>query len=189
MALRKDGPPGESASTATPGPLPAPTSCCPRCSPPQRPAHAAAGAGDGVRQLLCRLPSRWGCCLGWWPLPLRRDWAELHRHFPPCMHQHVFPVPSHWPSLSLWDLDLWGLYITIEFDSNKLKVSNGCMEVTTHLKSIVRALGSLISKEEERGTSGFPPYVSASFLAHVPEPLDLVTIFQMAAIRWSDYQM
>lgn len=48
-----------------------------------------------------------------------------------------------------------------------------------HLQSLVQALDS---EEEERGTSRFPPYVSASFLAHVPEPLDPVTIFQMAAV-------
>lgn len=117
---------------------------------------------------------------------LQRERDELHWHLPPCKHELLFPVHSHWPSPSLWDLDLWGLCITIKFDSNKLKVLNGCMEVTTH--SIVWALGSLTSTEQERGTK-FPPYVSASFLAHIPEPLDPVTIFQRAAIQWSDSWM
>jgi len=74
--------------------------------------------------------------------------------------------------------------MTFKFDPNRLKASNDCTEAAVHLRLIVQALGSLISEGEERGNSGFPPHLSAvGFHAHVPEPRNPVTIFQMAAIR------
>lgn len=186
MTLRKAGFPGEASFTPSSGLLPAPTSCCPHCNPPLHPAYvAAAGTGDGVVQVLCTLPSQWGCCFSWWPLPLGRDGGELHTHLPSCMHEHVFPVPSHWLSLHRWDLDLWGLCVTIEFDSNRLKVSKGCMKFATHLKSKLWVPLSANRKKDVLVDS-FPHCVSVGFFAHVPEPLDPVAVFQMAAIQQSN---
>lgn len=88
-----------------------------------------------------------------------------------------FPVTD-----CLWDLDLGGLHITIKLDSNRLKASNGHMEAAIHLKSIVQALGSLVSEGEERGNSRFPPHVSAGFL-----PTYQNHLIQSPSFRWLQF--